>query len=51
MDCKTCKYFSPEYDELGSCHRYPEPILKREKDWCGEHTPKAVRKAKTNEKV
>ncbi len=22
---------------LGSCRRYPEPIPKREEDWCYEH--------------
>ena len=30
--CSTCVYYAG-----GSCHRYPETIVKRKSDWCGEY--------------
>lgn len=35
MKCEQCKFWRPE-GHMGSCKRYPKPMVKGNHDWCGE---------------
>ena len=55
--CGTCRFFTPNENHWGECHRYPpvrvdedhahsvegweQPIVTEYLTWCGEHTPNA----------
>lgn len=40
--CETCRFFDVNGNVVGSCHRYPDSVVKSKAHWCGEHQLKKI---------
>ena len=41
--CETCRFFDVNGNVVGSCHRFPDSVVKSKAHWCGEHQAKAIK--------